>query len=59
MLLLEVMMHDHQYSVVSTKLYIGLIIGLATFIYLYRKGLSEFWYAHKLLWILNLLIDLV
>jgi len=40
MLLLEVMMHDHQYSVVSTKLYIGLIIGLATFIYLYRKQVT-------------------
>jgi len=40
MLLLEVMMHDHQYSVVSTKLYIGLILVLAIFIYLYRKQVT-------------------
>ena len=40
MLFLEVMMHDHQYDVCSTKLYIGLIIGLALFIYLYRKQVA-------------------
>jgi uncharacterized protein (DUF305 family) len=36
MLILEVMMHDHQYSVFSMKYYIiiGCLIGL--FIYLYR-----------------------
>ncbi len=43
-------------SVISIIMFIGEIKLL---IYLYRKGLSEFWYAHKLLWILNLLIDLV
>jgi hypothetical protein len=40
MVFLEVMMHDHQYDVCSTKLYIGLIIGLALFIYLYRKQVA-------------------
>ncbi len=25
---------------------------------LYRKGLSEYWYAHKMLWISNAIIDL-
>jgi hypothetical protein len=40
MLFLEVMMHDHQYDVCSTKLYIGLIAGLALFIYLYRKQVA-------------------
>jgi hypothetical protein len=40
MLFLEVFMHDHQYSVFSTYLYIGLIIVLAVFIYLYRKQVA-------------------
>jgi hypothetical protein len=40
MVFLEVMMHDHQYDVCSTKLYIVLIIGLALFIYLYRKQVA-------------------
>jgi hypothetical protein len=26
-------------------------------VYLYRKGLSEFWYAHKFIWVLEMLID--
>ena len=40
MLFLEVMMHDHQYDVCSTKLYIGLTAGLALFVYLYRKQVA-------------------
>ena len=40
MVLLEVAMHDHQYDVCSTKLYIGLTAGLALFIYLYRKQVA-------------------
>jgi hypothetical protein len=36
-----------------------MIIGeIKLLIYLYRKGLSEFWYAHKMLWILNLCVDI-
>lgn len=37
MVLLEVMMHDHQYNVLSLHLYGILIAGLVLFIYLYRK----------------------
>ena len=40
MLFLEVIMHDHQYSVFSTNLYIGLITVLAVCIYLYRKQVA-------------------
>ena len=40
MLFLEVMMHDHQYSVVSTSFYIGLTVLLVLFIYLYRKQVA-------------------
>jgi len=40
MVLLEIMMHDHQYSVFSFKWYIGLVILIALFIYLYRKQIA-------------------
>ena len=40
MVFLEVMMHDHQYSVVSTSFYIGLTALLGLFIYLYRKQVA-------------------
>lgn len=40
MVFLEVMMHDHQYSVVSTNFYIGLTALLVLFIYLYRKQVA-------------------
>ena len=40
MLFLEVIMHDHQYSVFSTHLYIVLIAVLTVFIYLYRKQVA-------------------
>jgi len=40
MLFLEVIMYDHQYSVFSTHLYIGLITVLAVCIYLYRKQVA-------------------
>lgn len=40
MILLEVMMHDHQYGVVSTSFYIGLTLLLVLFIYLYRKQMA-------------------
>jgi len=32
----EVMMHDHQYSVLSTRTYVGIFGFVAIFIYLYR-----------------------
>jgi len=43
MLFLEVMMHDHQYNVLSAKFYIILIISLTVLIYLYRNqiGISD------------------
>jgi hypothetical protein len=37
MILLEVMMHDHQYHVLSLNLYAIIIAGLVLFVYLYRK----------------------
>lgn len=37
MILLEVMMYDHQYSVFSLHFYFGIFIALTLFIYLYRK----------------------
>lgn len=40
MVLLEVVMHDHQYNVLSLNLYIVLISLLALFIYLYRKQIA-------------------
>jgi len=40
MVLLEVMMHDHQYHVLSLNLYAILIVGLVLFIYLYRKQIA-------------------
>jgi len=40
MVLLEVMMHDHQYHVLSLHLYGILIAGLILFVYLYRKQIA-------------------
>ena len=40
MVLLEVMMHDHQYHVLSLHLYGILIAGLVLFVYLYRKQIA-------------------
>lgn len=40
MILLEVMMHDHQYKVFSLNLYLFIISGLILFIYLYRKQVA-------------------
>ena len=37
MLFLEVMMHDHQYHVLSLNFYIILVVLLALFVYLYRN----------------------
>ena len=40
MVLLEVLMHDHQYHVLSLNLYAILIAGLVLFIYLYRNQVA-------------------
>lgn len=40
MILLETMMHDHQYKTFSLKLYAGITSGLFLFIYLYRKQIA-------------------
>jgi Ca2+/Na+ antiporter len=40
MVLLEVGMHDHQYNVCSTNLYVALVVALLFFIYLYRKQVA-------------------
>jgi hypothetical protein len=36
----EVMMHDHQYHVLSLNLYAFLIAGIVLFVYLYRKQVA-------------------
>jgi hypothetical protein len=40
MILLEVMMHDHQYNVFSIHFYAGILVALAIFAYLYRKQVA-------------------
>jgi Ca2+/Na+ antiporter len=40
MVILEVMMHDHQYHILSLNLYAILISALVLFIYLYRKQIA-------------------
>jgi hypothetical protein len=40
MVVLEIMMHDHQYNVFSWNLYTGFIAMLALFVYLYRKQVA-------------------
>jgi hypothetical protein len=40
MVLIEVGMHDHQYNICSTNFYVGLIVALLLFIYLYRKQVA-------------------
>jgi uncharacterized protein (DUF305 family) len=37
---LEIMMHDHQYSIFSSKLYLVLAFFISVFIYLYRKQVA-------------------
>lgn len=40
MIAIEVMMHDHQYRVFSSRSYLAILIVLVTFIYLYRKQVA-------------------
>jgi uncharacterized protein (DUF305 family) len=40
MIAIEVMMHDHQYRVFSSRSYLAISIVLVTFIYLYRKQVA-------------------
>jgi hypothetical protein len=40
MVAIEVMMHDHQYSVLSTRTYVGVFGFLALFVFLYRKQIG-------------------
>lgn len=40
MILLEIIMHDHQYSVLSLNLYAIIFAVLVLFIYLYRKQVA-------------------
>ena len=40
MILLEIMMHDHQYNVFSLNFYLGIFVSLIIFVYLYRKQVS-------------------
>lgn len=51
MVLLEIMMHDHQYNILSYKSYIIIAIGLALFIYLYRtqNGVNDKQYLEEMI----------
>ena len=40
MILLEIMMHDHQYNVFSLNFYLGIFVALIIFAYLYRKQVA-------------------
>jgi uncharacterized protein (DUF305 family) len=40
MIAIEVMMHDHQYRVFSSRSYLAILIVLVTFIYLYRNQVA-------------------
>ena len=40
MVFLEVMMHDHQYHILSFNLYTILAVGLVLFVYLYRNQIA-------------------
>jgi hypothetical protein len=40
MVAVEIMMHDHQYGVLSTKSYVAVSLLLAGFIYLYKKQIA-------------------
>ena len=40
MIAIEVMMHDHQYMVFSSRSYLAILIVLVTFIYLYRNQVA-------------------
>ena len=40
MVLIQIMMHDHQYRVLSVNLYIGVFVLLTIFTYLYRKQIA-------------------
>ena len=40
MIAIEVMMHDHQYMVFSSRSYLAILIVLGTFIYLYRNQVA-------------------
>ena len=35
------------------------IISYILLVYLYKKGLSEVWYAHKMFWLVNTVTNLV
>jgi hypothetical protein len=40
MILLEIMMHDHHYNVFSLNFYVGILVALIIFVYLYRKQVA-------------------
>ena len=50
MVLLEVIMHDHQYSVFSLHFYIAIAILVAIFVYLYRNqvGINDKQYLEEM-----------
>ena len=51
MVAIEVMMHDHQYSVLSTRTYVGIFGFLALFVFLYRKqiGVNDKQYLEEMI----------
>ena len=51
MMSVEVMMHDHQYSVMSTRTYTGIFAFLALFIFMYKKqiGINDRQYLEEMI----------
>ncbi len=51
MMVVEVMMHDHQYSVMSTTTYTGIFAFLALFIFMYKKqiGINDRQYLEEMI----------
>ena len=51
MVAIEVMMHDHQYSVLSTRTYVGIFGFLALFVFLYRNqiGIGDKQYLEEMI----------
>lgn len=51
MLAAEVMMHDHQYNVMSTRTYVGIFGFAALFVFLYKKqiGINDRQYLEEMI----------
>jgi hypothetical protein len=51
MVVVEVMMHDHQYNIVSTRTYVGIFACISLFVFLYKKqfGINDRQYLQEMI----------